>query len=157
MKHFLPGQLSFRSSTFFLFLFLVVIRLSLNGAQAHAAPAQGTLPGMPAPLDPRDLYAADRPGELSDTVKNFPSRVYVPNSGAGTVDVIDPATYKVVDHFVVGKNPPHIVPSYDMKSLWVLNDQGWTLTRIDPATGKKAETVQVDDPYNLYFTPEGKY
>jgi YVTN family beta-propeller protein len=108
-------------------------------------------------LDPHDIYAADRPGALNATVKNYPSLVYVPNSGDGTVDVIDPKTYKVVDHFAVGKLPQHIVPSYDMKSLWVLNDEGWELTRIDPATGKKAETVKVDDPYNLYFTPEGKY
>jgi DNA-binding beta-propeller fold protein YncE len=28
---------------------------------------------------------------------------------------------------------------------------------IDPATGKKGETIHVDDPYNMYYTPDGKY
>ena len=28
---------------------------------------------------------------------------------------------------------------------------------IDPATGKQGETIHVDDPYNMYFTPDGKY
>jgi YVTN family beta-propeller protein len=102
-----------------------------------------------------DIYAADRPNELSATVKNFPSRVYVPNSESASVDVIDPATYQVVDHFNVGRLPQHIVPSYDLKTLWVLDDQGYALTKINPATAKVEKTVSVDDPYNLYFTPDG--
>ena len=113
------------------------------------------LSGMPPVLNPNDIYSADR--QLSPVVKNFPSRVYVPNSGSNTVDVIDPATYKVVDHFAVGHQPQHVVPSWDLKTLWVLNDLGNSLTKIDPATGKKGETIPVDDPYNMYYTPDGKY
>jgi YVTN family beta-propeller protein len=112
---------------------------------------------MPPVLDPHDIYAADRPGNLSPTVRNFPSRVYVPNSGSDTVDVIDPATYKIIDHFAVGREPQHVTPSYDLKTLWVLNDQGDSVTKIDPATGKKGETRYVLDPYNMYYTPDGKY
>jgi DNA-binding beta-propeller fold protein YncE len=44
-----------------------------------------------------------------------------------------------------------------MKTLWVLNDKGNSLTRIDPATGKPKETIPVNDPYNMYYTPDGKY
>jgi len=106
-------------------------------------------------LAPENIYEADQPNELSPVVKNFPSRVYVPNSESASVDVIDPATYKVVDHFKVGRLPQHIVPSYDLKTLWVLDDEGYALTKIDPATGKVEKTVPVDDPYNLYFTPDG--
>ncbi len=112
---------------------------------------------MPAVLETNDAYAADRPGMLNSTVKNFPARIYVPNSRSNTVDVIDPATYKIIDHFDVGRLPQHVTPSYNMKSLWVLNDVGNSLTRIDPATGKKQETIPVEDPYNMYYTPDGKY
>ncbi|WP_280698563.1 YncE family protein [Kitasatospora sp. GP82] len=115
------------------------------------------LPGMPEPLDPHDLYAADRPGQLADTVRQFPSRVYVPNTRSDTVSVIDPATYQVVDTLHVGRQPQHVVPSWDLKTLWVNNDLGNSLTPIDPATGKTGEPVDVHDPYNLYFTPDGKY
>jgi DNA-binding beta-propeller fold protein YncE len=73
------------------------------------------------------------------------------------VDVIDPATYKIVDHFAVGHQPQHVVPSWDGKTLWVLNDLGDSLTKVDPMTGKKGETVPVTDPYNMYYTPDGKY
>jgi len=112
---------------------------------------------MPPLLDPRDVYAADRPGNLSPTVSGFPARVYVPNSGRNTVDVIDPRTFKVIDHFAVGKQPQHITPSYDLQTLWVLNDLNDSLNRIDPATGRMLDIVKVKDPYNIYFTPDGRY
>ncbi|MFJ8918970.1 40-residue YVTN family beta-propeller repeat-containing protein [Streptomyces sp. LamerLS-316] len=115
------------------------------------------LPGMPPVLDPEDVYAADRAGKLAPAVKDFPSRVYVPNTNSNTVSVIDPATYKVVETIPVGNQPQHVVPSWDLKTLWVNNDLGDSLTAIDPATGKAGRTLDVSDPYNLYFTPNGKY
>ncbi|MGW3291302.1 YVTN family beta-propeller repeat protein [Streptomyces sp. NPDC001002] len=123
---------------------------------AKKAVAQG-LPGMPPVLDPKDVYAADRPNRLSPVVKDFPSRVYVPNTNSNTVSVIDPKTYKVIETIPVGAQPQHVVPSWDLKTLWVNNDRGNTLTPIDPKTGKAGKTVDVHDPYNLYFTPNGKY
>jgi YVTN family beta-propeller protein len=115
----------------------------------------GALTGMPA-YDPRDLYAADRPDQLSPIVKNDPSYVYVPNTHSNTVTVIDPATYTVVRTVPVGADPQHVVPSWDLKTLWVNNDRGNTLTPIDPATGRFGTPVPVYDPYNLYFTPDGR-
>ncbi|MGW1065614.1 YncE family protein [Streptomyces aureus] len=120
-------------------------------------PAVQGLPGMPPLLDPADVYAADRPNRLSPVVKDFPSRVYVPNTNSNTVSVIDPHTYKVIETIPVGVQPQHVVPSWDLKTLWVNNDRGNTLTPIDPKTGKAGEPVDVHDPYNLYFTPNGKY
>ncbi|TXS73303.1 MULTISPECIES: YncE family protein [unclassified Streptomyces] len=142
-----------------------------GGSRDHAHPATGTqaavrpaqpkkadgLPGMPPVLDPKDVYAADRANQLSPAVKDFPSRVYVPNTNSNTVSVIDPATYKVVRTIRVGVQPQHVVPSWDMKTLWVNNDRGNSLTPIDPKTGRAGKSVAVHDPYNLYFTPNGKY
>ncbi len=115
------------------------------------------LPGMPPVLDANDIYSADRPGMESPVVKDYPSRIYVPNTISNTVDVIDPATYKVINHFRVGKQPQHVTPSYDLKRLWVLNDLNDTETLIDPSSGKKERTIPVEDPYNMYYTPDGKY
>jgi YVTN family beta-propeller protein len=112
---------------------------------------------MPPLLDPQDVYAGARPGALSATVRGVVSRVYVPNSRAGTVDVIDPATYRIVDHFKVGREPQHVTPSYDLKTLWVLADRGNSLTRIDPITGRPAPPLQIADPYNMYYTPDGRF
>ena len=86
--------------------------------------------------------------------------MYVPNVKSHDVYVIDPATMKVVDTFKVGVNPQHVVPSWDLKTLWVTNNaEGRTdgsLTPIDPATGKPGKAIPVDDPYNMYFTPDGR-
>ena len=101
------------------------------------------------------IYAADRPGRLSPVVRGFPSRIYVPNSKSGTVDVIDPATRRIVDHFTSGRLPQHVVPSWDLRTLWVTNDESNSLTPIDPASGRHGRPVPVADPYNLYFTPDG--
>ncbi|MHC5903492.1 YncE family protein [Streptomyces sp. S6] len=125
-------------------------------APVKQAVPQG-LPGMPPVLDPKDVYAADRPNRLSPVVKDFPSRVYVPNTESDTVTVIDPKTYKIIETLHVGRQPQHVVPSWDMKTLWVNNNRGHTLTPIDPRTGEAGKPVEVHDPYNLYFTPNGKY
>ncbi|MHC3474151.1 YVTN family beta-propeller repeat protein [Streptomyces sp. 7R007] len=146
--------------------------LAACGAHGHADEALGSkapvrpapvkktaqgLPGMPPVLDPKDVYAADRPNRLSPVVRDFPSRVYVPNTNSDTVSVIDPKTYRVVETIPVGVQPQHVVPSWDLKTLWVNNDRGNTLTPIDPRTGKAGRPVDVHDPYNLYFTPDGRY
>ncbi|MBT2225214.1 YncE family protein [Nonomuraea sp. NEAU-A123] len=104
-----------------------------------------------------NVYAHDRPGMLSPRVKNLTPRVYVPNSESNTVDVIDPRTFRVVHRYRVGALPQHVVPSWDLKTLWVNENKGNRLTPINPVTGRPGKPVPVDDPYNLYFTPDGSY
>src|SRR5689334_17113656 len=104
-------------------------------AKGATIPSDRLLPGMPPILDPHDIYSADHAGNLSPVVRKFPPRIYVPNTESNTVTVIDPATYKVIETLHVGRQPQHVTPSYNMKTLWVLNDRGNSLTEIDPATG----------------------
>jgi YVTN family beta-propeller protein len=113
--------------------------------------------GLLTSAAPVDVYAHDQVGMLTAQVESDPPRVYVPNSGSGTVDVIDQRTFKVVDHFAVGTLPQHITPAYDLGTLYVSNDDGNSLTPIDPRTGRPGKPISVADPYNLYFTPGGRY
>ena len=112
---------------------------------------------MPPVLDPLNLYSETAVGKMNPATAGHLSRIYVPNSGSDSVDVIDPATFQVVGHFAVGRQPQHVTPSYDLKTLWVLNDLNDRLIEIDPATSKPGRTVPVDDPYNMYYTPDGKF
>jgi YVTN family beta-propeller protein len=93
---------------------------------------------------------------LSAAAKRAPARVYVPNSESDTVDVISQRTFKVIDHFAVGDLPQHVTPAWDMRTLYVDNDRGNSLTPINPRTGRHGKPIPVDDPYNLYFTPDGR-
>jgi DNA-binding beta-propeller fold protein YncE len=112
---------------------------------------------IPPLLSKSNVYAADAANRLSPVVRHFRPLIYVPNSLSNTVDEIDPHTYKIVRHFKVGTLPQHVVPSYDLKTLWVNNDKGNSLTPINPRNGKPGKPVHVLDPYNLYFTPNGRY
>jgi len=129
-------------------------------APAVAAPAVNTLPGMPPVIDPKNVYSEIAPDKISAAIKGDLERIYVPNLRSGDVYVVDPAAMKVVDRFKVGIGPQHIVPSWDLRTLWVTNNaEGRTdgsLTPIDPKTGKPGKPVMVDDPYNMYATPDGK-
>ena len=120
-------------------------------------PVEDPLPGMPPVTNSCDIYAADESGLLAPAAQAARPLIYVPNSLSDTVDEIDPTTYKVVRQFSVGALPQHVVPSWDLKTLWVTNDQGNSLTPIDPVTGDPGTPVPVEDPYNMYFTPDGRY
>jgi YVTN family beta-propeller protein len=105
----------------------------------------------------RNVYAFDAAGMLRGPARHARSLVYVPNSGSDTVDVIDPHTFRVVEHLRVGGLPQHVVPAWDLKTLYVTNDTGNSLTPIDPRTGEPGAAIKIDDPYNMYFTPDGRY
>ena len=125
-----------------------------------ALPVQ-TIPGMPPVIDPRNIYSETGPSHISAAIAGDPARVYVPNLRGDSVSVIDPATFKVVDTFPVGHSPQHVVPSWDLRTLWVTNNSegrpDGSLTPINPATAKPGPSIAVDDPYNMYFTPDGQY
>ncbi|WP_175970523.1 YncE family protein [Burkholderia sp. BCC0322] len=141
----------------------IVIAAALAGFGAHgaiAASAVAAVPGMPPVIHPDNLYSEAQAGRMSAAVAGALPRIYVPNLRSNDVYVIDPATYKVVDRFAVGRSPQHVVPAWDLQTLWVANNaEGRTdgsLTPIDPKTGKPGQEVSVDDPYNMYFMPDGK-
>lgn len=102
-------------------------------------------------------YAQTGAGELTGAAVHAKRLVYVPNQVAGTLQIIDPATRRVIKQVRVPSSPEHVVPNWDMTRLWVNSDKGDALTPIDPATGAVGKPIAVRDPYNLYFTPDGRY
>ena len=130
----------------------IAVVLALSGS-VTTAPAQERR-SEPASTN---IYAATGRGALAPVALRARPLVYVPNSRSATVTVIDPLTYRVVRTFSTGALPQHVVPSYDLGTLWVANNEGNSLTPIDPATGQDGTRVPVDDPYNLYFTPDGLF
>lgn len=108
------------------------------------------------PASPTNVYAKAGKGMLTATARKAVPMVYVPHTISNVVQEIDPRTYKVVRTFPTSAVAQHVVPSWDMKTLWVNESTGNRLTPIDPRTGKPGKPVVVDDPYNLYFSPDGK-
>ena len=120
-------------------------------ADAADGPAAGQAPGR------LNVYAADAANRLAPAVSGDPALVYVPNSMSNTVDIISQRTLRIVGHFAVGALPQHVTPSWDLRTLYVDNDEGNTLTPVDPRSGRPGTPIPVEDPYNLYFTPTGSY
>jgi len=122
---------------------------------ASTAPARKAPLGV-APVGVGNVYAAAGKNMLTGAARRARPLIYVPESLSSYVDVIDPSTYRVIDRYQTGGRPQHVVPSWDLRTLYAANNLGNSLTPIDPTTGKiSGPNISVRDPYNLYFTPDG--
>jgi YVTN family beta-propeller protein len=131
-----------------------------TGAATAGSPATAATtpaPKAPPPAAAPAPYAHTGAGAVTGTALQARRLVYVPNQVAGTLEVIDPATRRVLKRVKVAASPEHVVPSWDLSRLWVNSDRGDALTPIDPRTGQVGRPVAVRDPYNLYFTPDGRF
>jgi YVTN family beta-propeller protein len=120
-----------------------------------APPFRHRIPGMP-PVIGNDVYSQDRAGMLAPRVRHDPSYLYVPDSQGSTVTVIDQRTRKVVRVIPAGYLSQHVVPSYDLSTLYTNSSVADELVRINPRTAVREGTIPMPRPYNLYFTPDGK-
>ncbi|HET6794894.1 MAG TPA: YncE family protein [Acidimicrobiales bacterium] len=127
-----------------------------SGPTTTTSRSTSTSPSSPNPA--HGIYSAAGTDMFAPAVRNMPYRIYVPESASSYVDVIDPTTDKVVDRYFTGLDPQHVVPAWDLKTLYAANDLANTLTPISPYTGRpEGRSLAVADPYNLYFTPDGRY
>ncbi|MGZ6967504.1 MAG: YncE family protein [Acidimicrobiia bacterium] len=129
---------------------------SRAGAKTRDARTSRSAGAHQAPAVPLAIYAHTltvRP----DVATDLP-RIYVPSGRADKITVIDPVTKQMVSQFSTGKGstPQHIVPSFDLKTLWVLNNKSDSLVPIDAHSGAVGAPIAVNDPYNLYFTTDGR-
>ncbi|SDG63825.1 DNA-binding beta-propeller fold protein YncE [Pseudonocardia oroxyli] len=121
-----------------------------------AAPPTAAAPtGMPPVTDPHNVYAAAGANMLSDAVRGAKPLVYVPETKSGDVQVIDPTTFQTVGTYHLGGELQHVVPSWDMRTLYATDDTTNKIVPFDPTTGTPGAPIPVVDPYNMYATPDG--
>jgi YVTN family beta-propeller protein len=118
----------------------------------------------PTGLGPRqrwttiNVYAHTRAGMFTPVTRRARYLIYVPDSRGSGVYVINPNTYKVIRYIQTGTMVQHVVPGWDLRTLYSTNDTGNSLTPINPDTGRRAgRNIPVADPYNMYFTPDGRH
>jgi YVTN family beta-propeller protein len=126
--------------------------LSASTTTSTTVASSSTTAVPPAPVNVYEFTGVE---DMSPAVAGIPPRVYVPNSESDTIHVIDPISMEIIDHWDTGDLPQHVVPSWDLKTLYLNNNRGNTLTPIDPVTGRPGDDIPIEDPYNLYFTPDG--
>ena len=79
------------------------------------------------------------------------------NSDDDSLSRIDTATYKEISRTRIGRAPHHLMLTPDRKSLIVAMAGGDELAFIDPATSLVKERIAVSDPYQIGFSPDGKW
>lgn len=84
-------------------------------------------------------------------------RVYVANSAASNISIIDPASNQVVGEFEVSRNPHGIVPSPDKSVFYISSEGENVLDVVDRKTFKLIRRVPLGlRPNNLAITPDGR-
>ncbi|MEA2579496.1 MAG: hypothetical protein QOE83_388 [Actinomycetota bacterium] len=137
-----------------------------GGATPSAAGSSSTGPGASGSSSAtgtvgpqtRNIYEGIMGPDLSPKVAGVPSLVYVPNGIPGTIEVIDPSTFKIIRTIRLGYRtfPEHVTPSWNLRWLYVDTSAASELAKIDPRTGKLVKIIHnIEHPYNLYFTPDG--
>ena len=119
-------------------------------------PPAGPPRTAPGPVR-RNVYALAGAGMVPGVEKSYPAYAYVPHNRSGDVWVIDQRTHAVVNKCYVGGELQHVVPSYHLTELYATDDVGNRIRVIDPRTGRCGRTIDVRDPYNMYFTPDGRF
>lgn len=130
---------------------------SQGAVGASGNPFADPLPGMPS-IPANGVYGDAT--TLSAAVSGDPAYIYVPDSNessGGTTTVIDQHTHKIVRVLQSGVLSQHVTPSHDLRHIFVEASVANRLFGIDPATGQAATSYSIERPYNLYFTPDGKF
>ena len=80
------------------------------------------------------------------------------NSRDASLSLIDQKTFAEVGRVDVGKEPHHLYPKPDGKSLIVANAMSNDLLFLDPVDGKVQRRVRsIDDPYQIGFSPDHQW
>ncbi len=135
-----------------------------SAQRAQASSASTSAAGRQSRSTPRqawtttNVYAHTKAGMFTSVTRRARYLIYVPDSRGSGVYVINPNTYKVIRYIQTGTMVQHVVPAWDLRTLYATNDTGNSLTPINPDTGKRAgPNIPVADPYNMYFTPDGRH
>lgn len=95
------------------------------------------------------------------TLAAIPARarglVFVMNSGAASISLIDMSTERVLRRIPVLREPHHWALTPDRRSLVVGDSSGNSLFFLNPRTGAVQKRITVADPYQLGFSPNGRY
>jgi YVTN family beta-propeller protein len=79
------------------------------------------------------------------------------NSDDDSLSVIDSSTYREISRTHIGRGPHHLIETPDGRTLIVAMSGSNELVLIDRATGVEKQRVTASDPYQIGFSPDGKW
>jgi YVTN family beta-propeller protein len=96
---------------------------------------------------------------LGPALPGLASSLYVTNTKSNSLSIIDTNTLEVVGTIPLGAGKPNRVVFHpDGKLAWVVFDKSHDLGIVDAEARKLVRRVKIGgNPYNLAFTPDGRY
>ena len=82
---------------------------------------------------------------------------FVINSGAASIGVYDVTTHRELRRIPVLREPHHMALTPDHRYLLVGDTTGNQLLFLNPRTGVLEKRMPMSDPYQLVFSPDGKW
>ena len=85
------------------------------------------------------------------------STAVVLNSDDDTLSVVSGDSYREISRVHIGRGPNHLIVSPDGRTLIVAMSGSNELVLIDRKTGVESQRIEASDPYQLGFSPDGKW
>ncbi|MGD9943620.1 MAG: YncE family protein [Burkholderiaceae bacterium] len=121
---------------------------------ALASIAPGTASVVPGALS----GAAGTVSAATSAPAGAPGLVFVLNSRDASVSKVDRGRLGEVGRLNVGKEPHHLYPTPDGRSLIVASAMSNELHFLDPLTGELQRRIAgIDDPYQIGFSPDNRW
>lgn len=79
------------------------------------------------------------------------------NSDDDSLSVIDSENYKEISRTHIGRGPHHLIQTPDGRTLVIAMSGSNELVLIDRASGVEKQRVTASDPYQISFSPDGKF
>jgi YVTN family beta-propeller protein len=79
------------------------------------------------------------------------------NSDDDSISVIDSGSYHEVSRTHIGRGPHHLIMTPDARTLIIAMSGSNELVLIDRATGVEKQRITASDPYQIGFSPNGKW
>jgi DNA-binding beta-propeller fold protein YncE len=79
------------------------------------------------------------------------------NSDDDSISVIDSSSYREVSRSHIGRGPHHLIMTPDSRTLIIAMSGSNELVLIDRATGIEKQRIKASDPYQIGFSPNGKW
>jgi YVTN family beta-propeller protein len=79
------------------------------------------------------------------------------NSDDDTISVIDSGNYRETARLHIGRGPHHLIATPDARTLVIAMSGSNELVLIDRTTGLEQQRIAASDPYQIAFSPGGKW
>ena len=79
------------------------------------------------------------------------------NSDDDSLSVIDSGNYREISRTHIGRGPHHLIETPDRRTLIIAMSGSNELVLIDRTTGVEKQRLTASDPYQIGFSPDGKW